>query len=154
MRVPTRSRQFGLGFNITPLIDVVFLLLIFFMVSTEFKDRSALKFDLPQASPAPKKLATKLTLTVYILPNGKIKLSRKITGAKGKSTSKTYNVASGDLKSLTRAIRKVTGGDKKTRIYIEGAENSPFKSFVKVTDALQSIGLTKISIVTRQIRSK
>ncbi len=140
--------------NLTPLIDVVFLLLIFFMVSTEFKDRSALKFDLPQASPSPKKLEIKQSLTVYILPNGKIKLAKKVTGAKGKTSSKTFNVTSEDLKSLTRAIRKVTGGDKKTRIYIEGAEDSPFKSFVKVTDALQSIGLTKISIVTRQIRAK
>jgi len=140
--------------NLTPLIDVVFLLLIFFMVSTEFKDRSALKFDLPQASPAPKKLETKKALTIFILPDGKIKLERKITGSKGKTDSKTFSLTSGNLKSLTRAIRKVTKGDKKTRIYIEGAENSPFKSFVKVTDALQSIGLTKISIVTRQIRSK
>jgi len=140
--------------NLTPLIDVVFLLLIFFMVSTEFKDRSALKFDLPQASPAPKKLASKLTLTIYILPNGKIKLKRKLTSAKGKEQTKTYDLRSENLNSLKSAIKKLTNKNKNTRIYIEGAENSPFKSFVKVTDALQSIGLTKISIVTRQIRSK
>ena len=36
--------------NITSLIDVVFLLLIFFMVSTTFERQAALKIDLPEAS--------------------------------------------------------------------------------------------------------
>ena len=38
------------GVNLTPLIDVVFLLLIFFMVTTTFKTESELSVDLPQAS--------------------------------------------------------------------------------------------------------
>lgn len=140
--------------NLTPLIDVVFLLLIFFMVSTEFKDRSSLKFDLPSASPSPKKLESKQALTVFIVPDGKVKLEIKKTSGKGKSKIETFELSSSSLSSLKRAIIKVTGGDKKTRIYIQGAENSPFKSFVRVTDALQSIGLTKISIVTKQYKPK
>jgi biopolymer transport protein ExbD len=39
--------------NLTPLIDVVFLLLIFFMVSTTFEHQSRIKIDLPEASAAP-----------------------------------------------------------------------------------------------------
>lgn len=34
MRVPSRGREYGLQFNLTPLIDIVFLLLIFFLVAS------------------------------------------------------------------------------------------------------------------------
>jgi len=46
---PERREEIDL--NLTPLIDVVFLLLIFFMVSTTFEKTSKLKIDLPEASP-------------------------------------------------------------------------------------------------------
>ena len=44
------QRQSETDINITPLIDVVFLLLIFFMVSTTFERESELKITLPEAS--------------------------------------------------------------------------------------------------------
>ena len=44
------KRQEEPGVNITPLIDVVFLMLIFFMVSTTFQKESVVKIDLPKAS--------------------------------------------------------------------------------------------------------
>ncbi|MHB0776938.1 ExbD/TolR family protein [Halomonas sp. WWR20] len=49
MRFPRRQRE-PVEVNLTPLIDVVFLLLIFFMVSTTFETRQALELELPQAS--------------------------------------------------------------------------------------------------------
>ena len=51
-----RQRREEVGINLTPLIDVVFLLLIFFMVSTTFTRETQLRVDLPEAvsgSPAP-----------------------------------------------------------------------------------------------------
>ncbi|HEA51235.1 ExbD/TolR family protein, partial [Marinobacter antarcticus] len=49
---PTRSRQRSqeVGVDLTPLIDVVFLLLIFFMVSTTFTRESHMQVELPEAS--------------------------------------------------------------------------------------------------------
>ena len=44
-----RQRKEALAVNLTPLIDVVFLLLIFFMVSTSFTDLSELVVNLPEA---------------------------------------------------------------------------------------------------------
>ena len=44
-----RQRRDSLAVNVTPLIDVVFLLLIFFMVSTSFTDLSELVVNLPEA---------------------------------------------------------------------------------------------------------
>ncbi|MEX2320333.1 MAG: biopolymer transporter ExbD, partial [Saccharospirillum sp.] len=45
-----RSRQEEAQVNLTPLIDVVFLLLIFFMVSTTFTRETQLQIDLPESS--------------------------------------------------------------------------------------------------------
>lgn len=50
MRIPTRRRTTGISFNITPLIDIVFLLIIFFLVSTHFVQSETLSpVDLPSA---------------------------------------------------------------------------------------------------------
>ncbi|MEQ5801814.1 biopolymer transporter ExbD [Halomonas sp. H10-9-1] len=48
MRFPRRRRE-PVEVNLTPLIDVVFLLLIFFMVSTTFETRQALELTLPES---------------------------------------------------------------------------------------------------------
>lgn len=51
MRVPQQARQTGLRFQITPLIDVVFLLVIFFLVATHFVQHEAVQaVELPVAS--------------------------------------------------------------------------------------------------------
>jgi len=51
MRVPTNLRRGGLGFNMTPMIDVVFLLIIFFLVSSHLaQQESQLPLDLPGAT--------------------------------------------------------------------------------------------------------
>jgi biopolymer transport protein ExbD len=51
MRVPTQQRSFGTAFNITPLIDLVFLLNIFFLVATYFiRNDQVETVDLPSAT--------------------------------------------------------------------------------------------------------
>lgn len=51
MRVPVRDRSEGLVFDITPLIDIVFLLVIFFLVASHFAQReNQLAIDLPELS--------------------------------------------------------------------------------------------------------
>ena len=53
MKVPTRKRERGLQFNITPLIDVVFLLIIFFLVASHFvRAENKQSVDLPKATQA------------------------------------------------------------------------------------------------------
>lgn len=51
MKIPTRKRRRGLRFNITPLIDVVFLLIIFFLVASHFVRSETLEaVELPDAT--------------------------------------------------------------------------------------------------------
>ncbi len=51
MRVPSSPARSSLGFNMTPMIDVVFLLIIFFLVSSHLaRQETQLELDLPQAT--------------------------------------------------------------------------------------------------------
>jgi biopolymer transport protein ExbD len=57
-----KFRREEISVNLTPLIDVVFLLLIFFMVTTTFRDESEIEIDLPQASEKPMELVVNTQL--------------------------------------------------------------------------------------------
>jgi biopolymer transport protein ExbD len=51
MKIPTQKRRHGLRFNITPLIDIVFLLIIFFLTASHFVRSETLEeVDLPEAT--------------------------------------------------------------------------------------------------------
>ncbi len=62
--------------DLTPMIDVVFLLLIFFMISTTFIERPGLSIDLPRSSSEQIKL-NKKEVQVYLAENGDIYLQRE-----------------------------------------------------------------------------
>jgi len=70
VKIPTRRRQHGLRFNITPLIDVVFLLIIFFLAASHFaRSESQIDVTLPEATheePA----AAPQRLVITITPDG------------------------------------------------------------------------------------
>ncbi len=73
MRVPTRNRDLGLRFDITPLIDVVFNLVIFFLVTTHFASHEAREeVALPQASQTDKRPPAPRRLVVTVLPDGRL----------------------------------------------------------------------------------
>ena len=62
-------RRPEVSINLTPLIDVVFLLLIFFMVSTSFSELTLLVVDLPQAEGTPASADTSVLLVVDVAGN-------------------------------------------------------------------------------------
>ncbi len=67
MRIPTRERRGGLQFNITPMIDVVFLLIIFFLVSSHFVRSEHIEaVDLAEATQEEEKNPLALPLVITI----------------------------------------------------------------------------------------
>ena len=119
--------------NLTPLIDVVFLLLIFFMVSTTFDTTSQLKIKLPEASESrtsdpPEKL------NLMIDANGSFFLnSRELTNNKSAT--------------LRAALERAMDGSK-LPIVIQSDADSPVQSLVTAMDVVGQLGLTQISIAT------
>lgn len=79
MRVPVRRSQSALGFNITPLIDVVFLLIIFFLVASHIARTQAQEaVDLPDAVKVDEDTAAPNLLTVTLQADGQMTLNGNI----------------------------------------------------------------------------
>jgi len=133
MQFRTRQNEDETSVNLTPLIDVVFLLLIFFMVSTTFDSTSELKIDLPQASAS--KPVAKQRITLIIDPQGDYYLNGK------RLKNKTADL-------LLLELYRATGDDKDTPIVIQSDAKSPVQSLVTAMDVVGQIGLNHLSIAT------
>jgi biopolymer transport protein ExbD len=119
--------------NMTPLIDVVFLLLIFFMVSTTFDTTSQLKINLPEASEQQTSMPPqKLNLLIDAKGNFFIN-SRELTNRKSAT--------------LKAALQRTMAGSK-LPIVIQSDADSPVQSLVTAMDVVGQLGLTQVSIAT------
>ena len=120
--------------NLTPLIDVVFLLLIFFMVSTTFDTTSELKIELPKASPNQvQKQNEKITLMID--PKGAFYLNGK-------------RLANSSSRLLLQELHRLVGKQKNTPIVVQSDASSPVQSMVTALDVVGQIGLSSVSIAT------
>lgn len=121
--------------NLTPLIDVVFLLLIFFMVSTTFTKETHLKLDLPEAegemAPAPPE-----RLEVMVAADG----SYAVNGE---------TLVNSQLKTLIAAIEQKSQGNKDLPFVITADANVPYEKVVQVMDAAGRLGYAKLSMTTK-----
>ena len=133
MKFQSRSQIEDPNINLTSLIDVVFLLLIFFMVSTTFDTTSQLKIKLPEASEnANQKPAQKLTLLIDA--EGKFYLNaRELTNSKSAT--------------LEAALERALEGTKRP-IVIQSDAGSPVQSLVTAMDVVGRLGLPQVSIAT------
>jgi biopolymer transport protein ExbD len=118
--------------NLTPLIDVVFLLLIFFMVSTTFNDDARLRLELPQADGEPVQ-AGELALTTIV-----IDVSGRFYVDDGK-------VLATDAGTLARALREVTGADKERPVLIKADAKTPHQAVMTALDALGQLGMSRVA---------
>jgi len=126
--------------NLTPLIDVVFLLLIFFMVSTTFEHQSRIQVELPEASAEP------------ITPEAES--LEIIVDAQGRYFIGDEQVVNSQLKTLKGAIAKVLGERTDMPVIVRADANSPHQSVVTVLDATSQLGLTRISLATTRSTSE
>jgi biopolymer transport protein ExbD len=79
MRAPEHSRSSELGFNMTPMIDVVFLLIIFFLVSSHLaRQEVQMPLPLPTASSGERPIDTATRrVTINVLSDGRLMLAGK-----------------------------------------------------------------------------
>ena len=134
MKFARRTRN-EVEVNLTPLIDVVFLLLIFFMVSTTFTKESQLSIDLPEASASPGTLAER-TLEISITRSGEFAIN---------DVALTNN----KLPTLMNALQKVSDGDNTLPLVITADSATPHQSVVTAMDAAGQLGFSHLSITTK-----
>jgi biopolymer transport protein ExbD len=122
--------------NMTPLIDVVFLLLIFFMVSTSFDRDAELNIELPQASgkTSPTK---KFTLEISIDSQGRYFINKK-------------RVKNEKITTLMSAIELTLGNHKDVKLIISADRKTPHEAVIRAMDAASKMGLKNLTFSARQ----
>ena len=121
--------------NLTPLIDVVFLLLIFFMVSTTFTKDTSLSLDLPEASSQSSR-ASDTQIEITITQGGDFALNGVSLINKKDDT-------------LRAALEKVSEGDSAIPLVITADSATPHQSVVTALDVAGQLGFAKLSITTK-----
>lgn len=116
--------------NITPLIDIVFILFTFFLVATSFKSKEAkLDIKLPQTSSYDKYKKNKKSIKIQLSPN-KISIDGKLF----------------DYNELENEIKKI----KKNKIIeIKIDENIKYKKISELLNLLKKYNLNNISLITK-----
>lgn len=133
------DRREELELNITPLIDVVFLLLIFFMVTTTFQQQTELQIKLPTAqesvtSEAPDPI-------------------RVVIGVNGQYVVEGQRLPDNRRATLIEALGEVLGEDADRPLIIRADGRTPHQAVVRVMDAAAQLGIDRLSIATSRPRS-
>ena len=126
--------------SMTSLIDVVFLLLIFFMVSTTFEHQSRIQIELPEATAEPTEIEEE-SLEIMIDSQGRYFIGEQ-------------QVVNTELKTLKAAIAKSVGDREGITVIIRADANTPHQSVIRALDATSQLGLVHISLATSKIQDK
>jgi biopolymer transport protein ExbD len=117
--------------DITPLIDVVFLLLIFFMVSTTFEHESQILIELPEAT-GEEMQREKQQLDITINIAGTFFVDQR-------------EVVNTEIETLKLAISKAVGERGNIPVIINADARTPHQSVMMAMDAASQLGLTKMT---------
>jgi biopolymer transport protein ExbD len=123
--------------NLTPLIDVVFLLLIFFMVSTTFNRDSELSIELPAASAEAQDRKPE-SIEVAIDAQGRFYVN-------GRQLLNTQS------KTIRQALRSAAGENDSPPIIISADAKTPHQAVVQIMDAARELGFVRLTFATRLV---
>ena len=130
------KRRVGVRIDMTPMVDVAFLLLIFFMVTTVFRTPQALEINLPPDENVKIEVAESKVLSVRVLPDERAYWKRG-----------TDPWARTDVTSLTQVFKPFSG-NKDLVVVIKIDREAKFNNMVSIIDELDLAHLTRFSLGT------
>jgi biopolymer transport protein ExbD len=135
-----RSEPDSLEINLTPLIDCLLFLIIFFMLSTTFTKPSKLQISLPEAK-GEVAAASARNIEVSVSASGGYAVNGQV-------------LASKQATSLRSAIERASAGSRDVPFMISADSNTPHQAVVTVMDVAGQMGFQGLSISTRQSEDK
>ena len=124
--------------SLTSLIDVVFLLLIFFMVSTTFEHQAVLKVDLPEARNVSPPADQPNSFELVIDQNGQFYLNDR-------------QLIDGKPATLRAAFIEAAGEDRNIPVILRADAETPHHFVVTAMDMTAQLGFSRLSIATERI---
>ena len=130
-----RQRE-NVDINLASLIDVVFVLLLFFVVTTTFTRETQLRVELPEAASAtqaPAEEGKRVEITI---------------SADGVYSVNNHLLPKSDLATLTEALERESGGDITLPLAISADGKTPHQAVVTAMDAAGKLGFSKLRMTT------
>jgi biopolymer transport protein ExbD len=134
MRIRDRRAEDVPEINLVPLIDVILVLIIFFVITTTFDARSVLKLELPRAT-GERNEAQSNSLSLLI-------------NADGRYFVEDREALRTDVESLKRTLVEVAGDDRDRTVLLRADARTPWQAVVTAYDALGQLGFTRIANAT------
>ena len=141
MNFGQQDEQDETSIELTPLIDVVFLLLIFFMISTTFTKETSLKINLPESAGDAN---TEQPISVEVQIGAE---SQYAIAGNGDGASKA--LINSNRETLKRALSEFKG-QKKLLLIIRADRKAPHEAVIRVMDVAQELGLSNVTFATKQ----
>ena len=132
MKLQTRERE-APEVNLTSLIDVVLLLLVFFMVSTSFVREAEINLNLPEAQSDAELTVVDEGLEIAISRTGNYFVNGRA-------------LINNDRQTLRTAIEQLTGERRDIPVTVRGDAQSSLQSFVTATEVVGQLGFTQVHI--------
>ncbi len=131
MRIDSSEEDEGLALNLTSMIDVVFLLIIFFMVSTTFLNlEKEMDLNLPEAVSGRPEEMEQDEVIINVMEDGRMKVGESYY----------------DLDGLVERLKQVALADPETPVTIRGDRDTVFQNAVRAMDACGQANLHQISV--------
>ena len=130
-----RQRE-NVDINLASLIDVVFVLLLFFVVTTTFTRETQLRVELPEAASAEQP------------PADQGKLVEVTISAEGVYSVNNHLLPNSDLATLTEAIERESAGDNKLPLAISADGKTPHQAVITAMDAAGKLGFSQLRMTT------
>lgn len=131
-----RQRSQEVGVDLTPLIDVVFLLLIFFMVSATFTRESHLNIELPEARGE--------------AAESEVRQIDLVVSAEGLYIINERTLVNNRRETLEQAVRELSDGDTGLPFIITADARTPHEFVVRAMDVAGQLGFSRLSITTER----
>lgn len=136
-----RPAEDNLELNLTPLIDCLLFLIVFFLLSTTFTKSSKLNIALPEAKGEAAAAASSSSIEVSVSSTGDYAVNGLV-------------LASKQATSLRSAIEKASEGNHELPFMISADGSAPHQAVVTVMDVAGQMGFQNLSISTRQPEQK
>ena len=132
-----RSKNNDVTINLTPLIDVVFLLLIFFMVTTTFSRETRLLVNLPEANAEQTTEAEVQQIEILVTRDGAYSINGRA-------------LVNNRIDTLMRGLEIESGGDLNLPILLIADAEATHQSVVTAMDAIGQSGFSRLNIATQR----
>ena len=140
-RKPTKGKKLSTRVDLTPMVDLGFLLITFFIFTTSLSSPKAMKIALP-ADGTGTKVYTKKALTIILIKNNKIKWYEGDNPAEMQETDYSANGLRAIIQRKKLDVRTNFGDAAEPAILIKPTKHASYKNIV---DALDEMEISKIS---------